>query len=196
MVRLSPNEHAKDFRNKIKFGNNHKLWVSIPDKNGIFKWKELSDNLDIYKMYTLFNSDNKKNKYDKLIKLNKLLSKKLKLFYDKDRFIINLEYLVDNHNDEYSIFNYMGDDGFYSKYEVDEDLDELLQKNNSNNYFIITDLDIYNYLKTKIFYIYGIIESDNQLNNIKKIIKDIYKDYKINIDYDKNMGHILITVRD
>jgi hypothetical protein len=38
--RPSPPFHAKDFMNKIKVGNDKLKYISVPDKNGVYKWKK------------------------------------------------------------------------------------------------------------------------------------------------------------
>ena len=41
--RPSPSEHAGAFKNKIKEGNDGNDYISLPDKNGIYKWKKIKD---------------------------------------------------------------------------------------------------------------------------------------------------------
>lgn len=60
MTRKSPNDHAKNFQDYIKFGNNKNLWVSKPDINKVYKWKELKPSYDIYKIYSIIKKENKK----------------------------------------------------------------------------------------------------------------------------------------
>lgn len=42
-VRKSPSEHAGEYKNKIKVGNDGLQYISYPDTNGIYKWKLITE---------------------------------------------------------------------------------------------------------------------------------------------------------
>jgi hypothetical protein len=200
MPRPSPSLHAKDYKNSIKIGNNNKLWVSVQDKNKIYKWKELSNKLDIYKIYKIIKNILDKSKEDKIIKtrydtLNKNIkniSKTLNICYEK-LFINNLHLQLEDFNMTLTTDDYLGDDGYYAKNEVEKKLQTLLKDYNKDNFFIITDLDIYDYLTDKTLYIYGMITNQEIITNIKNIFLNIFKTQKIKFHIiNKNIIHIVI----
>jgi cell fate (sporulation/competence/biofilm development) regulator YmcA (YheA/YmcA/DUF963 family) len=79
MTRNSPPEHAKDFKNKIRKGNDKQRYISLPDKNGIYKWKLISMKKSPEEYYSQFRKIKKIfNVHDtikKLIKIAKELRK-------------------------------------------------------------------------------------------------------------------------
>lgn len=196
MSRPSPSASAKDYKDIIKFGNNHVLWISKPDVNNVYKWKELKSSYNIYKIYTMINSENKKMKtrYDKLIKIIQSLKKKIKLEYI-NYFLNNLNILADDNNDEYPSNEYLGDDGDYARYSVDDDLKKLMEVNNSSYYFIINDMDVYEYFTSRELFIYGTCAGGKIDPQVKKIIQDAFKDYKIQFQFIYNNSY-LITIKD
>jgi len=78
--RKSPPYHARECPNKIKTGNDGKLWISLSSITGIFTWKPYSKDL-IEKRETIINKKKKESKqrrkeYNERIK--KMGSKKRK----------------------------------------------------------------------------------------------------------------------
>jgi hypothetical protein len=64
-VRPSPSEHAGDFKNKTKTGNDGQKYVSKPNKNGVYSWKKASIKCKTYatssppRVYVLVNYSGK-----------------------------------------------------------------------------------------------------------------------------------------
>lgn len=82
-LRPSPSMHASEWKNKIKDGNDGRQYVSLPDKNGVYKWKKIKNGEEAKtpeEYYSQF-PENKKyivkyDTYDVLSKL-KLISDEL-----------------------------------------------------------------------------------------------------------------------
>jgi hypothetical protein len=197
MPRLSPNDHAKEFKNIIKFGNNSNLWVSKPDSNKVYKWKEIKSTYDMYKIYSILDKENDKIKlrYKNLLKIIKQLEKNMNLQIIQ-YFIINLEHLVEAFDGQYNSSNYLGDNGAYVHDHLDHNLNNLIKKYNTSYYFIINDLDLYLYLKTKKLYINGIILDNKIFLDIKKNIIDKFKNYKVKFYNSKNSNSYMIEIQD
>lgn len=197
MVRQSPTEHAKDFKNIIKLGNNKNLWVSKSDINKVYKWKELKDSYNIYKLYSIIKEDNPKIKlqYITISNLIKQLSKKIKLEQTK-YFLHNLYQMIESFDNQYKTSNYLGDNGWYGKYIVNDELQSLIKKNNTLYYFIVNDLDIFMYFKTKMLYFYGYILDYNVIKDLKKIFLEVFKNYIIKFYISKQFNTCLITIKD
>jgi hypothetical protein len=197
MTRKSPNDHAKNFQDYIKFGNNKNLWVSKPDINKVYKWKELKPSYDIYKIYSIIKKENKniQTKHKNMIMLLKQLSKKIKLDHTKF-FISNLENLVESFDNKYKSNNYLGDEGFYGRYIVDEELKNNISSNDTDHYFIINDMDLYMYLETKRLYLYGIYTDKTIIKDVKQIILDIFKKFKIKFIISKRFNTCLVEIVD
>lgn len=94
MVRKSPAEHANDHQYERKTGLDGKAYASLPDKNKVFKWKLISEDLvnavDKYKFWhPLEHEKDLKYDYKDALKQLKLLEKELKkigvAFYYLDR---------------------------------------------------------------------------------------------------------------
>lgn len=86
MTRNSPSVHAKDFKNKIKKGNDGEEYISRPDKNGVYKWKLISHKSTPEEYFSQFGTF--KKKYDATEtekKLKKIINefKKHKIFLAK-----------------------------------------------------------------------------------------------------------------
>jgi hypothetical protein len=80
MQRPSPIEHAKDFKNKVKVGNDKNQYVSKKDKNGVYKWVKITLKKSPEEYYHQF-SNYTKPKFDTKIftknfdKLSEILKK-------------------------------------------------------------------------------------------------------------------------
>lgn len=61
--RPSPSEHAKDFPNKVKEGNDGNEYLSRKDKNGVYKWVKISVKKSPEEYYEQF-SKNEKQLFD------------------------------------------------------------------------------------------------------------------------------------
>ena len=67
MSRPSPSVSAQDFPDKVKEGNDKNMYVSKPDKNGIYKWKQIVNKKtaeEFYFQYPEIYLDKKFKKYD------------------------------------------------------------------------------------------------------------------------------------
>lgn len=197
MVRHSPDEHAREFKNIIKLGNNSNLWVSKPDINQVYKWKELKNSYNIYKIYCIIKQENNKIKikYNNINKLIKQLSNKIKLEQTK-YFLDNLHHVIESFNNEYKTSDYLGDDGWYGRYIVDDELKSLIEKYNTQYYFIINDLDIFLYFQTKTLFIYGYILDYKIVKELKKTFLEIFKNYIVKFYISKNQKSCFITITD
>lgn len=197
MTRKSPNDHAKKFQDYIKFGNNNNLWVSKPDINKVYKWKELKPSYDIYKIYSIIKKENKniQTRYKNMIMLLKQLSKKINLEHTKF-FISNLEHLVESFDNKYKSNDYLGDNGFYGRYMVDDELKKIISSKNIDHSFIINDIDLYMYLETKKLFLFGIYTDKTIIKNIKQLILDIFKKFKVKFIISKRFNTCLVEITD
>lgn len=172
MVRNSPKEHAKDFKYEQKQGNDGYQYASLPDKNNIFKWKkineDLSNSIDIYKFWHSEDELNKNIKYnykDALQKI-KLLKKELQKY---NIFFYYLDYMG----------KWSGLDLHFIDYSWEEAFEQLENDTNDKqaykNYSVIFTDDIYllsALLYKKLYFQHNILKKD--INNVKKAFEKIY----------------------
>jgi|688.fasta_scaffold41329_3 hypothetical protein len=178
MVRNSPNEHAKDFKNEIKLGNDEENYISLPDKNNIYKWKKVSSNaIKHFKMITPQNKINKILKFDEKL-INNTIKKLKKELMKFNIILIYLENMGRWYDGEYHFIDYLWSDG------VNELKNEYKIVDEFKHSFMITD-DIYvlNALQTgKLIFQHNILLKD--VKHLKEVYKKIIGKELLN--YSKN----------
>ena len=122
-------------------------------------------------------------------------SKKIKLENTKF-FISNLEQLVESFDNKYKSNDYLGDEGFYGCSMVDEEIKKNISSQNTDHCFIINDVDFYMYLETKKLYLYGMYIDKHIIKDIKQIILDIFRQYKIKFTLSKHFNTCLVQITD
>jgi hypothetical protein len=81
MARKSPSQNAKDYKNKIRKGNDDRYYISLPDENGIYKWKLITMKKTPEEFYGQFREIHKKYSINDIInKLNKI-AKELRKYH-------------------------------------------------------------------------------------------------------------------
>jgi hypothetical protein len=195
MLRKSPIESAKEKKGIIKKGINNKLWISKPDSNGIYKWQEISDDLEIYKAYIKLHKEDKRTKfrYENIKKLIKRLSKKINIYYDK--ILIDKIYKLVEEDEEYKVTSYLVND-IYEISDLENKLEELIKTHKVDHFIGLPDLHIYQYLNGSALYMIGLIKNEKNIKEIIKNIKEEFTNYKIKTYYTKALGRLVIEIKD
>ena len=129
--RKSPPVSAQDNKNKIMIGNDKNKWISLPDVNGIYKWKHYEEQYEIDKQknFTLEINHSriipKKNKKISCILTQKelLLDISSKNFaeFDNKKLTIPFSKLKSNDDPAYVIFGYISnEDSIIIHFDIDQ----------------------------------------------------------------------------
>lgn len=179
MVRNSPNEHAKDHKGEVLKGNDNDNYASIADKNGVYKWKKINEDMtnaiDKFKFWHTKEEVVELFKYDQKKIMQKLKSLKKELLKDGIH-LYYLDYMGKWYDGELHFIDYLWDE------VMDLIKDEGLGDDDTVSFIFTDDIYLLRALQDgELIFQHSILSKD--VDNLKKTIKNIMN---IEMDYSSN----------